>query len=164
MAPCILTTMVTRLWQYLRYCWNKVNFSSSRIIFARLESLSFRLSSTCDHGLSRDDFITRISPGWYQHSIKWRTLYLASLYYIILYNSSIPQECYLASVSHKTDYTQLKFTMCNISYPHIDYVASSLHSVFHIAPFVTGEYVKLCLINQLVILGPTFTQYRSIGL
>ena len=33
MAPSILNTMAPHLWQYLKYWWNKVNFTSTRITF-----------------------------------------------------------------------------------------------------------------------------------
>ena len=38
MAPGILETMVTLLWQYLIYWWNEVDISSTRITFDRLHT------------------------------------------------------------------------------------------------------------------------------
>ena len=40
MAPGILKTMVILLWQYLRYWWNKVNLSSTRITLDRLYNVN----------------------------------------------------------------------------------------------------------------------------
>ena len=36
MALGVLNTMITHVWQYLRYWWNEVNFSSARITFDRV--------------------------------------------------------------------------------------------------------------------------------